>query len=102
MTHCDAQELRHLNVDGKKILNEPVAAAVNPDSRFGTLDTAASGAQTWQPRELQQGYSVFGGSIIDGLDVHHKMRWPVTGDPGDRAHHLRQRAEPAGAVARIW
>ena len=63
----DARRLRELNVTGRKILNEPLAFQTNPDVLFGILYAAASGTETWQPRELEKGFSVFGGSVIDGL-----------------------------------
>jgi hypothetical protein len=63
----DVDELRLLNVEGQRILNEPLTAAINRDTVVATLYAAASGTETWQPRELEQGYSVFGGALMDGL-----------------------------------
>ncbi len=63
----DVESLRRQNVEGKRILNELHAAGANPDALFGSLYAAASGTQTWQPRELSQGLSIFGGALLDGL-----------------------------------
>jgi len=63
----DVEQLRQFGVEGRETLNVRNSASTNPDSLFGTLYAAASGTQTWQPRELAQGYSIFGGAVIDGL-----------------------------------
>jgi hypothetical protein len=69
----DVERLRQLDLAGQKILNEPAAAAVNKDALIGILYAAASGTQTWQPRELELGYSLFGGAMIDGLEGHEGL-----------------------------
>jgi hypothetical protein len=64
----DVQKLREFLVKGREILNVRQAVGTNPDTLTGILYASASGTQTWQPRELEQGYSLFGGAVVDGLD----------------------------------
>lgn len=64
----DVPRLREFVVEGREILNVRQAAGTNPDTLTGILYASATGTQTWQPRELAQGYSLFGGAVVDGLD----------------------------------
>lgn len=64
----DVPRLREFVVEGREILNVRQAAVTNPDTLTGILYASATGTQTWQPRELTQGYSLFGGAVVDGLD----------------------------------
>lgn len=63
----DVPALRQYVVEGRQILNVHAAAATNPDALTGILYAAASGTQTWQPQELQQGLSLFGNALVQGL-----------------------------------
>jgi hypothetical protein len=63
----DVPELGEYIVEGRKILNERMARNANPDAVSGILYAAASGTETWQPRELDDGCSLFGTALLQGL-----------------------------------
>jgi hypothetical protein len=63
----DVPQLREYVVEGRQILNVRSAAATNPDAFTGILYASASGTETWQPRELEQGLSLFGDALVHGL-----------------------------------
>ena len=63
----DVQRLRELEVEGRRILNVKAAVHSNPDVVAPVFYAAASGTQAYQPRELERGYSLFGGALADGL-----------------------------------
>jgi hypothetical protein len=64
----DNAQLRQFVLTGRNILNEKGAAAANADALTGILYASAAGTQTWQPREINDGLSVFGGALVRGLE----------------------------------
>ena len=64
----DVPLLREYVIDGRQILNVRSAAGTNPDAVAGILYAAASGTETWQPRDLEEGLSLFGDAVVHGLD----------------------------------
>jgi len=63
----DVQRLREMDVEGRRTLNIRSSAHANPDVFAPLLYAAASGTRAYQPQELERGYSLFGGSLVDGL-----------------------------------
>lgn len=63
----DNQELRNKRVEGRRVLNEEVAALVNPDIIAPILYATASGQQAFQQPDPTQGLSLFGTALLDGL-----------------------------------
>jgi hypothetical protein len=63
----DVPRLREYVLEGRSILNQRQAALANRDSLTGALYASATGSQTWQPRTIESGISLFGQALIEGL-----------------------------------
>lgn len=63
----DHQALRSKRVTGTEILSEDEAFQNNPNLISPLLYATASGQQAFQPPEPQQGISLFGRALLDGL-----------------------------------
>lgn len=65
----NVEDLEQFVIDGRKILNERTARHTNSASEPGILYAAASGTPTWQPRELENGCTLFGTALLKGLEA---------------------------------
>ena len=65
----DHPRLREMEIEGAPILTKHLAAHANPNRNAPIFFASATAGQAWQPRKPEDGPSIFGQALLEGLQA---------------------------------